>query len=300
MEARPKYFDPRTLAKLHGLRLRARHIVEGYVAGLHRSPFKGFSIEFAEHRDYVPGDDVRYVDWRLYGRTDKLFLKRFEDETNLVCCLAVDSSESMHYRGPEAALSKFDYAACLASALAYLVLQQQDAVAAAVFDDQLRSYLRPSGNSSQIQQLLQILEAPGRTAKTSIRTTFHELATRLVKRSVVALFSDLFDDPQQVVAGLGHLHHRRHDVIVFHIVDRAELEFPFRGTTQFAGLEAMGRVVTEPAQLRRAYLAEFERYQNAVRRGCREFGFDYELLPTDRPFDLALARFLGHRAARVK
>ncbi len=300
MEKSPKYFDPRTLAKIQGLRLRARHIVEGFVAGLHRSPLKGFSIEFAEHREYVAGDDLRYLDWRLFGRTDKLYLKQFEDETNLVCCLAVDTSESMRYRGPESSLSKFEYAASLATALAWLVLQQQDAIAVATFDSQLRSFVRPSGSPTQMQQLLHLLETARQTGETATGITFHELAQRLVKRSVVVIFSDLFDDVEKLLAGLKQLHHRHHDVILFQIIDPAEQDFAFSGTTLFRGLEQFGNVVTDPVTLRRAYVAEFNNYLTALRRGVRELGMDYQMLRTDQPFDVGLSKFLARRMSKVK
>jgi uncharacterized protein (DUF58 family) len=171
--------DPRTLAKIQGLRLRARHIVEGYVAGLHRSPYRGFSIEFAEHREYAPGDDLRYVDWKVFGKSDKVYLKQYEDETNLLCYLVLDQSESMTYKSREAVLSKLEYAASLAAALGWLVLRQQDAVGLATFDSQLRTLIRPAGNPSHLEELLHGLEsiAPGK--KTAAGPIFHDLAQRM-------------------------------------------------------------------------------------------------------------------------
>ena len=204
--------DPRTLAKIKGLHLRARHIVEGYVAGLHRSPFHGFSIEFAEHREYAPGDDLRYVDWKVFGRTDKFYVKQYDDETNLICQLVLDVSESMSYRGPQAALSKFEYAQCLAAALAWLVLQQQDAVGLVTFDQQVRARVRPSSNPSHLQQVLQVLDTATLESKTKAGAIFHELAEWMNKRSVVIVLSDLFDDVDTLMAGLEHFRHRRHDV----------------------------------------------------------------------------------------
>src|SRR5262245_54090259 len=186
--------DPQTLAKLHGLRLRARHIVEGYVAGLHASPYQGFSIEFAEHREYAPGDDLRYVDWKVFGKSDKVYLKQYEDETNLLCYLALDISESMTYRGPGAALSKLEYAQSLAAALAWLVLRQQDAVGLATFDDQIRALVRPAGNPSHLEQILAVMESALGGAKTAAGPIFHELAQRLTKRGVVIVLSDFFDE----------------------------------------------------------------------------------------------------------
>ncbi len=296
----PKFLDPRTLAKLQGLTLRARHIVEGFVSGLHRSPYRGFSIEFAEHREYSPGDDLRYVDWKVFGRTDKFYLKQYEDETNLLCYLVVDASESMRYRGPDSPLSKWEYAQCMAAALAWLVLQQQDAVGLAVFDRELRTYVRPSSTPQQLKQILHVLENADTDRKTATGPIFHELAERFKKRGVVMILSDLFDDPASMLAGLKHFRHRRHDVVLSHVLDAAELDFPFREQTLFKGLEQMPEVVIDPRSLRRAYLEEFQNYLTAVQKGCRANQMDYQLVRTDRPFDVTLSSYLAERAAKVK
>jgi uncharacterized protein (DUF58 family) len=299
-ESSLKFLDPRTLAKLHGLTLRARHIVEGFVSGLHRSPYRGFSIEFAEHREYSPGDDLRYVDWKVFGRTDKFYLKQYEDETNLLCYLVVDASESMRYRGPDSPLSKWEYAQCLAAALAWLVLQQQDAVGLAVFDRELRTVIRPSSTPQQLKQILHVLETAETDKKTATGPIFHELAERFKKRGVVVILSDLFDDTASMLAGLKHFRHRRHDVVLAQVLDAAELDFPFREQTLFKGLEQMPEVVTDPRSLRRAYLEEFQAFLTAVQKGCRANQMDYQLVRTDRPFDVALSSYLSQRAAKVK
>ncbi len=295
-----KYLDPRTLAKLQGLQLRARHIVEGYVSGLHRSPYHGFSIEFAEHREYVPGDDLRYVDWKVFGRTDKFYLKQFEDETNLICYLVLDTSESMRYRGPNSALSKFEYAQCIAASLAWLVLQQQDSVSLVTFDDEIRSFIRPSSNASQLQQILQVLENAEAGKKTSTGPIFHELAERLTKRGVVVILSDLFDDVDSMMAGLKHFRHRRHDLILFHVLDGAELDFPFQNLTMFKGLEQMPEVLADPGALRRAYLHEFNTFLRDVKTASRGYQLDYQLIRTDQSLDAALSNFVATRAAKLK
>ncbi len=299
-ENSPKFLDPRTLAKLHGLSLRARHIVEGFVSGLHRSPFRGFSIEFAEHREYSPGDDLRYVDWKVFGRTDKFYLKQYEDETNLLCYLVVDASESMRYRGPDSPLSKWEYAQCLAAALTWLVLQQQDAVGLAVFDRELRTYLRPSSTPQQLKQVLYVLESADTDRKTATGPIFHELAERFKKRGVVIVLSDFFDDTASILAGLKHFRHRRHDVVLSHVLDAAEVDFPFQDQMLFKGLEQMPELVTDPRYLRRAYLEEFQTFLTALRKGCRAHQMDYELMRTDRPFDVALTSYLAERASNVK
>ena len=300
MDGSQRYLDPRTLAKLGGLKLRARHIVEGYVSGLHRSPYHGFSIEFAEHREYTPGDDLRYVDWKVFGKTDKVYLKQYEDETNLIAYILVDGSQSMRYRSDEAALSKLEYAQCVAASLCWLTLQQQDAVGLVTFDREVRAFARPSSNPTHMKQLLHVIESVVPERKTSTGPIFHDLAERFVKRGVVVILSDLFDDVDSMMAGLKHFRHRRHDVIVFHVLDPAELDFPFRRMTLFKGLERMPNLLTDPRSLRRAYLAEINEFLHEVRKGCRGAGMDYLLVRTDKPLDLTLSSFLAARMSRVK
>lgn len=299
MESSRASFDPQTLAKLKGLHLRARHIVEGYVAGLHRSPYHGFSIEFAEHREYSPGDDLRYVDWKVFGRTDKHYLKQYEDETNLLCYLVLDTSESMQYRGPNSPLSKAEYAQCLAAALAWLVLQQQDAAGLVTYDSQVRQLIRPSSNASHLQHLLDVMEGSQPGKKTSSGPIFHELAERLTRRGLVIVLSDFFDDVPSLLAGLKHLRHRRHDVVLFHVLDPAEIDFPFLSPTEFKGLEELPTVVADPQMLRKAYLAEFQRYERALLQGCRSHGIEVRTMRTDQPIDVALTSFLAARRIRV-
>ena len=289
------YLDPKTLARLEGLQLRARLIVEGYVAGVHRSPFHGFSIEFAEHREYTPGDDLRYLDWKALGRTDKYYLKQFEEETNLICHLLLDTSESMSYRGPQAAMSKLEYAKCAAAALAYLVLQQQDSVGLATFDREIRSLVRPSSNPSHMKELLHVMERAEAERKTATGSIFHELAERFKKRGIVVILSDLFDDVGAILAGLKHFRHRRHEVILMHVLDPAELDFPFRQTTLFRGLEDLPQLLVEPLALRRAYLDEFNKFLHRVKEGCRKHRIDYVCLRTDQSLEVVLSSYLASR-----
>jgi uncharacterized protein (DUF58 family) len=293
------FLEPQTIARLQGLELRARRIVEGYVAGLHRSPYQGFSNEFAEHREYAPGDDLRYVDWKVYGKTDRFYLKQFEVETNLILYLAVDASESMQYQGPHASLSKFAYAQCAAAALAFLVLHQRDAVGLAMFDQEIRQFIRPSSNPAQLKQLLHVMEETTPNSKTRTGPIFHELAERL-NRGIVVILSDLFDDVDSMLAGLKHLRHRRHDVIVLQILDPAEIDFPFQNVTMFKGLELMGELVTEPRSLQAAYRHEVQAFLKRVRAGCRAQQIDYVTIRTDQPLDGVLSSFLSARKKRAK
>jgi len=291
-----KYLDPQNLAKLRGLRLRARTVVEGYIAGMHRSPYHGFSVEFAQHREYAPGDDLRYVDWKVYGRTDKFYLKQFEEETNQICYLLLDISASMGYQGPAAPMSKLEFAKCVVASLAYLVLQQQDAVCMATFDSQARSFLRAAGHLAQLENLLSELENACGKEKTALGPALHELAERLGKRGIVLVVSDFFDQLDSVLWGLRHLRHRRHDVIAVQVLDPAELEFPFHQLAMFRGVEEEIRVVADPRAVRRAYLAGVNKFLRELKAGCRAHGIDYLQMRTDRPLGLALANYLAHRA----
>ena len=295
----PTSIDPRILAKIRGLRLRARHIVEGYIAGRHRSPQPGFSIEFSEHREYAPGDDLRYVDWKVFGRSDKIYLKQFEDETNLLCYLVLDVSQSMTYVGPSAALSKLEYAQSIAAALAWLVLQQQDAVGLATFDDQIRALVRPGSSPSQLEQIITVLESttPGKT--TAAGKNFHDLAQRLTKRGVVIILSDFFDDLPSVAAGLKHLRHRKHDVVLLQLLDPAELEFPFDRLTEFQGLESLPVVQADSQRIRAAYLREIESFCHGLEMECRRQHIDYFLIRTDQALDGALTKVLSARQRSV-
>jgi uncharacterized protein (DUF58 family) len=290
-----RLLDPQLLARLQGLGLRAKTIVEGYVSGVHRSPFHGFSIEFAEHREYVPGDDLRYLDWKVFGRTDKYHLKQFEEETNLVCYLLLDTSQSMEYRGPAAPMSKLDYARTAAAALAYLVLNQQDSVGLVTFDREIRALVRASSNPSHMKQLLHVMEESTPEHKTSTGPIFHDLAERFKKRGLVVILSDLFDDVPSMLAGLKHFRHRRHEVILLHVLDPAELEFPFQKATLFRGLEDAATVMVEPRALRRAYLDEFGRYLRQLQEGCRTQRIDYVQVRTDQPLDVVLSSYLASR-----
>jgi len=295
-----KYLDPRTLAKLQGLELRARSIVEGFVTGVHRSPYHGFSVEFAEHREYVPGDDLRYVDWKAFGKTDRIYLKQYEEETNLLCYLLLDVSESMTYKSDDAPMSKLDYARCVAASLTYLVLQQQDGVGLTTFDREVRALIRPSSHPTHLKQMLHAMEIAPTTQKTTMGPIFHELAERYKKRGVVVVLSDLFDDVTSLLAGLKHFRHRRHEVILMHVLDPAELDFPFRNMTMFKGLEDFPELLVDPLGLRQAYLAEFDAFTKAVRNGCHARNIDYLQLRTDQPLDLALSKYLAHRMNRIK
>ena len=293
-----KYLDPQTLAKLQGLRLRAKSMVDGYVAGQHRSSRQGFSTEFSEHREYVPGDDLRYLDWKLFGRTDKYFIKEFEDETNLVCYIILDASESMSYQGPDSPLSKIEYAKCLAATLSWLILQRRDAVSIGYFRDGNATLAQPSNQLSSIKNILALLGNLSPQGKTRFRESCAELASRIKKRCVILFLSDLLSETSTVVSGIKQFRPTKHDVSVLQILDAAEVEFPFARATKFRGLEALSDAFAHPKSVRKAYLEELDNHQTKIQLACNHQGFDYQLVSSSDNFDVPLNRLLARRATR--
>ena len=293
-----QYLDPLALAKVRSLELQARLIVEGYLSGMHKSPYHGFSVEFAQHREYVPGDDIKHVDWKVYGRTGRFYLKQYEEETNLVCWLLLDVSESMRYgSGP---VSKYDYACMSGAAMAYLTLHQQDSIGFVTYDDQVRTFLRPSSQPSRLKEMVNLMNRGCGADKTSLEPIFHDLAERINRRSIIVVLSDLFDEPSEVLAGLKHLRYKRHEVVLFHVMDPAELEFPFQEATLFRGMEQMPELLTDPRGLRDGYLQQVSTYLTELKRGCRGQNIDYVQLRTDANLGVALSGYLAHRLARTK
>lgn len=298
MDSSPALFDPGRFAELQGLELKARLIVEGYLAGLHRSPYRGFSVEFAEHREYVPGDDLRYVDWKVFGKTDRFYLKQYDEETNFACTLLVDTSESMTYRSDSASASKLEYAQWTAAALAYLIIRQRDAVGVATFDDAVRQYIRPGSTAGQWREVCRALETAAGVGRSALGQSLQEIAERIVRRGIVVVVSDFFDDFDALARGLRHLHYRRHDVLLLQIIDPAELDFPFESPTLFRGLEQWRDVLTDPRGIRHSYLSELQHHLGRLKGLARELGFDYALLRTDQPLGPALAAVLAQRWRR--
>ena len=255
-----RYFDPRTLSRLANLDLIAREVVEGYITGLHKSPYHAFAVEFAQHREYVPGDEIKHVDWKVYARSDRYYIKQYEEETNLRSYFLLDTSESMRYSSD--GISKLEYGCYIVASLTYLLLRQQDSAGLALFDERVHRFIPPRGNPAQLRAILQELERITPRARTRMDVIFHELAERIARRGLVVVISDLFDDPDHILMGLRHFRHKRHEVIVFHVMDEAELTFPFRDSALFEGLEGTGEILTEPRAIRRAYLDQVEAFIN--------------------------------------
>jgi uncharacterized protein (DUF58 family) len=289
-----QFLDPAVIARLATLELKARTVVEGFLAGLHRSPFKGFSVEFAEYRQYLPGDDLATIDWKVYARSDRYYVKKFEEETNLDCHIMVDVSGSMAYgsRG----ITKHEYASCLAASIAYLMHRQRDAVGLTAFDEGIVSMLPASARPGHLRSLLIALERlePGR--ETNLAKPLHLLADSLTKRGLVVLISDLLDDPERVARGVKHFRFRGTDVIVFQVLDRDETDFPFERATKFEDLETSDEGLAVPSVVRGDYLKAIDGLVARYRREFGAAGIDYQLLTTDQPLEMALLAYLSTRS----
>jgi uncharacterized protein (DUF58 family) len=288
--------DPAVVAKLAHLDVRARLVVEGFIAGMHRSPFHGFSVEFAEHRPYMPGDPLKNMDWKVWARSDRYLVKQYTEETNLRCHLLLDLSGSMAFQSKRAAMSKFEYARSLSAALAYLMIQQQDAVGAMLFADHPLAYVPPRAVRSHLDALLKTFASARPQGKTKLGPVLHELAERIKRRGLIVLCSDLWDEPAEVLKGLQHFHHRHHEVVVFHVLDPDEIEFPYSDTTTFVDSETGERLTTEPWEIARRYRERLEAWSDVYRRQCREQRMDYVRIDTRTPFDQALLAYLEKRA----
>ena len=289
-----KYLNPETVSKLAGMELKARLVVEGFIVGLHKSPYHGFSVEFAEHRQYMPGDDIRHVDWKVYGKSDRFYIKQFEEETNLRGHILLDASASMGYKSD--GISKLEYGSYLAAALSYLMLRQQDSPGLLVYDEKIRTYVPPRGARSHINNILKELNSIEPSEKTDAASSFHELADRIKRRGLIVVISDLFDDPQSLLKGLKHFRHRKHEVIVFQILDPFERNFSYKAEARFRDMETGQMLLTNPHQIRQEYIERLNEFVENFSRACRDSLIDYHLLDTSVPFDKALFGYLAKRA----
>lgn len=292
---RPRYLDAGVIQKIGSLTLVAREAVEGLRVGLHESPLRGLSTEFAHHRPYAPGDEPRHVDWRVFGRTERFYVKTFHAETNFDANLLLDASSSMRYGSVE--LTKLEYAKYMAASLAYLIIRQRDSVGLATFDSQLRTYVAPSSTQGVLQTIEHQLQQTHPEPRTDIASLLHEFAERIPRRGLVMLFSDLFDHEEEFIKGLDHLRFCGHNLTVFHVLDPDELEFPFTGTCRFLGLENEPEITTQPRRVRAGYLREVERFVGRLRRACQRSHVDYVQVRTSEPLDKVLSQYLHRRAA---
>jgi len=294
-----RFLDPKILNKITRLDLKARHLVEGFVAGMHKSPYHGFSVEFAEHREYAPGDDIKHLDWKVFGRTDRLYIKEYELDTNLRSHILIDTSESMEYKSAD--LSKLELASFIAASMAYVILRQQDSVGIVCFDKEVKQFVPASSSLGHLRTILGTLNQNQPKSTTDIGLVCHTLAERFRQKGLVIVISDLFDEPERILSALQHFRHKRHDVIVFHVLDEYELTFPFQRMTLFEGLEEYPKLLVDPRALRQAYLEEAERFCGEIQRGCAKMMIDYVRLSTDQDLGVELTRYLAQRlAVRMK
>jgi uncharacterized protein (DUF58 family) len=288
-----RYFDPEGLARIKNMELVARQVVEGFLTGRHRSPYHGFSVEYLDHRAYTPGDDLRTIDWKILARTDKYHVKLFQDETNLRAHLLLDCSKSMSFTS--GTLSKLAYGSYLAAALAYLMLQQNDAVGLGLFDTELRQYLPPKARKTQFRRLLELLDQPP-GGDTDVGAVLHDVAERIPRRGLVVLISDFIDDEAKIAGGLQHFRHNNHEVIAFHVLDDAELSFPYDRLTRFKDMEGHGRLTANPRALRQRYLTRINEFIENMKAICFERNVSYNQINTKEPYAHFLAAYLEKRA----
>ncbi|MEL0118048.1 MAG: DUF58 domain-containing protein [Opitutae bacterium] len=293
-----KYLKPETLTKLGPLDVVARQVVEGIRIGMHRSPVRGISTEFSAYRQYVAGDEIRHVDWKLYARTERPYVKLFDAETNFIANLLLDASSSMTFQS--GGISKLEYAKFMAATLAYLIVDQRDSAGVGIFDGELRNYVEPKSTLGILADISRELEKVDPRPRTDIASLLHEFAGRMKRRGMVFLFSDLLDNTDDFLKGIGHLRFRGHNVTVFHILDPHEIEFPLNGVWRFEGLENDGEIVTQPARVRAAYLKELEAFITDVRRACVKNGADYVLVNTNDPIESILSNYLLQRTMAAK
>lgn len=289
-----KYLQPDVVARLANMELIARLVVEGFITGLHKSPYHGFSVEFAEHRQYMPGDDLKYLDWKILGRTDRYYIKEFEEETNLKAYVILDASRSMAYSS-NGRMTKLSYASYIAAALAYLMVQQRDAVGLTVFDENIRTYMPPHATKSYLKQILRQLETLEGSNKTGTAKTLHEIAERIKRRGLVIILSDLFDKPAEVTSALKHFRHKKNEVIVMQVLDPLERSFAFGSDAIFKDMETGEQLTTQPYHIQRAYQQEMRKFIDSYKKECRENNIDYVLLDTATPFHQALLHYLSKR-----
>lgn len=292
------YFNPSVLSQVDGYELRSLRLVESFMSGMHKSRLLGISTEFAQHRQYVPGDDTKHLDWKVFAKTDRYYVKQYEAETNMQVIFVLDCSQSMFFGGAGAALTKFDYAATVVSTLAYLLLQQKDSFGLALFDGSLRSLTPARGAQSHFRNLVKMMHEAKPAPNTDLAEVLFQVAPQLKRRSLVVLLSDFLTKTDRLAMGLGQISFGEHDMVLFHVEDPEERDFPYRGQTIFNGVEGEGKLLCEPRDLRQAYLNSRQRHLTAVRETALQFGYDILEMPTDGRLDETLAKFLAYRQER--
>ncbi len=289
-----KYLRPDVIAKISNLELRARLVVEGFITGLHRSPYHGFSVEFAEHRQYGSGDEVKNIDWKVYGRTNKYYIKQFEEETNLRCIIALDSSASMNFAS-KGNISKFEYASYLSAALAYLILKQRDSVGLALYDTEIKTFLPSRSKQSYISEILRQIDSTVPANQTGTAQALDLLAERINRRGLVIIMSDFFDEPKSVLTALKHFRHKQHEILAFQILDPREIDFKFSTSATFKDIETGEEIITQPYHIQKAYSSAMKDFISNIKKECLNHSIDYQLISTSTSFDKALRDYLTKR-----
>ncbi len=289
-----KYLQPEVVAQLTTMELRARLVVEGFITGLHKSPYHGFSVEFTEHRQYMPGDEIKHIDWKAYGKTDRYYIKQYEEETNLKSYILLDASASMQYASP-GRLTKFEYASYVSAALAYLMVEQRDAVGLTIYDEQIRTSIPPRATQSNLRQLLSELERVAPRNKTGIGASLHQVAEQIKRRGLVIVLSDFFDNQKEVITAFKHFRHKGNEVIVMQVLDPLERSFAFGTEAIFKDVESQEELMTQPWHIQKAYRESMMEFLENYKKECRENAIDYLLLDTSTPFDRALMEYLTKR-----
>ena len=288
-----KYLQPETVAMLDSMALRAKLVVEGYIIGQHQSPYHGFSVEFAEHRSYESGDEIRHIDWKLFGKTDRLYVKRYQEETNLSAHIILDTSRSMLYKSGN--VSKLVYANLLVASLSYLMVGQQDAVGLVKFSNKINTFIPPKSKPSHLNLILKQLDDVKVEKDTKIESVLHKMAEKINKRGLVILISDLLDEPHDIINGIKHFRYKKQEVIVFHILDRKEFEFNFNTRTQFLDMETGEKIITEPWHIRSNYMDLIDNLKKYYKKECLEYSIDYLPIYTDENLDKSLTEYLNKR-----
>ncbi len=289
------YLDPKIISRISSLDLRARLVVEGFMVGLHKSPYHGFSVEFSQHRPYMQGDNLRSVDWRVFGKTEKYYIKQYEEETNLRSYIILDSSKSMSYASNKL-ISKLDYASTLVAALSYMMIKQQDAVSLTIYSDEIQKYLPPKSSNSYLQQILKELVDIKASSKTNTSDALNKIAEKIRRRGLVIIISDFFDDVDKTLKAIKHFAHQKNEVIIFQVLDPLEKTFGFGKDAIFKDLETDEELTTQPYQIQKAYQESMNEFTNKIKRECLNSNFDYNLLDTSTPFDKALFSYIQKRS----
>jgi uncharacterized protein (DUF58 family) len=295
MEDYRKYLEPEIISKISNMELRARFVVEGFITGLHKSPFHGFSVEFAEHRQYMPGDEIKYVDWKILARTDRYYIKQFEEETNLKCYILIDKSKSMNYSSGKN-IKKIDYARYLAASLSYLMIQQRDAVGLISYDEKVNTFIPPHATQSYLKLILKELQTMSPGNKTGTANSLNIIAEQIKRRGLIIILSDFFDNPNEVINTFKHFTHNKHEVIIFQILDPMEKSFAFGRDAIFKDMETDEEITTQPFHIQKAYQSEMKKFLEFYKRECLLNHIDYTLMDTSTPFDIALMNYIMKRS----